>query len=91
MNSHTHFFLGNNPQCSGPTVHLTQHLHPTPASGGAQICNTSWNIVLKQLLLPMQNEKPQEPFPLSVSMEVSRLLSAAPRPHSPKDSQALPR
>lgn len=85
-----HFFFGKGPQCSGPTIHLALHLHPTPASGGAQICNTSWNIALKQLLLPMQNEKPQEPFPLSVIMEVNRLLSAAPRPHVPKDKPGSP-
>lgn len=51
----------------------------------------SWNIALKQLLLPMcQTRNSRSLAWLSVSMEVSRVPNDAPRPHVPKDKPGSP-
>lgn len=91
--SHTPSFFGKRFNILDPSfiAILAQCLCPALASGGSKICKASWDTALKRLLLPMcQRRKLRCLSCLSVSMVVSKVPGAVPRPCIPEDKPSSP-
>lgn len=67
---------------------LSPVLCPALASGGGKRCKALWDTAAKRVS-HVAEENLQEPF-LSVSMEISKVTSAAPRPCIPRDKPGSP-